>query len=178
VALLRLLLAGMVASLIGGLMGGDFFTNYAIPFVVIGVLLAIAPDRGELLRFDSPNLPLLAVALVGSVSAVAYSTHMADLQHGPASDPHVEFHHWSGMAVTALLLVLAGAVSSIPGRAVRTARLLTGLAGTVLAIGFLSYPDAPGSADTTSAVALLVMSVAYLAIADFVARDRASGERA
>jgi hypothetical protein len=69
-------------------------------------------------------------------------------------------------------------VSSIPGRAVRTARLLTGLAGAVLAIGFLSYPDAPGSADTTSAVALLVMSVAYLAIAEFVARDRASGERA
>jgi hypothetical protein len=166
VALLRLLIAGMLASLIGGLMSGDFFAGYAIPFVWIGLVIALAPDRNELARIGSPNLLLLAVPVVGVIPAMVYAARMADLQHGPASDPHVMLHHWSGMAVTAILLVLAAAVSSIPGRAVRTARLLTGLAGAVLAVGYLAFPDKPGSVDTVWAVALLIASVVYIALSE------------
>ena len=168
VALLRLLVAGMLASLIGGLMSGDFFAGYAIPFVWIAVVIALAPDRDELARIGSPNLLLLAVPVVGVIPAMVYGARMADLQHGPAADPHVKLHHWSGMAVTAILLVLTAAVSSIPGRAVRTARLLTGFAGTVLAIGYLAFPDKPGSVDTVWAVALFIASVVYIALSEVV----------
>jgi hypothetical protein len=174
VALLRLLIAGMVASLIGGLMSGDFFAGYAIPFVWIAVVIALAPDRAELVRIGSPNLLLLAVPFVGVIPAIVYAARMADLQHGPAADPHVELHHWSGMAVTAILLVLAAAVSSIPGRAVRTARLLTGFAGALLAVGFLAFPDKPGSVDTVWAVALLIASVVYLALSEVVSSTHAN----
>jgi hypothetical protein len=166
VALLRLLVAAMLASLIGGLMSGDFFAGYAIPFVWIGVVIALAPDRGYIVRIGSPNLLLLAVPIASVVPAMVYAGRMADLQHGPASDPHVELHHWSGMAVTAILLVLAAAASSIPGRAVRTARLLAGFAGALLALGYLAFPNKPGSVDTVWAVALLLTSVVYLALAE------------
>jgi hypothetical protein len=176
VGLLRLLVAAMLASLIGGLMSGDFFTGYTIPFVWIGVVIALAPDRREIVRIGSPNLLLLAVPIAGVLPAMVYAGRMADLQHGPTSDPHVELHHWSGMAVTAILLVLAAATSSIPGRAVRTARLLTGFAGALLAVGYIAYPNKPGSVDTVWAVALLLASVVYLALAEVASGSHAPVE--
>jgi len=80
--------------------------------------------------------------------------------------------HYAVMAITYLTLVLAGAWSAFPATAVRTARALTGLAGVVLAVGFLVNPDAVSSIDATWAIGLLIASVVYLALGEVAARAR------
>jgi len=170
VAVLRLVVAGGIASFLGGLLSG------VLPFLLIAVALPIvflllSPDRRDVFRFGPPVVALLAIAVVGAVPGAMEASAQGDLQGGMTQgDEHISQLHYAGMSVGYLTLILAAAWSAFPGRAVRTARDLTGLAGGVLAVSFLAYPDAIGSPDTIWAVALLVLSVVYVAVAEIAAR--------
>ena len=170
VAVLRLVVAGGIASFLGGLLSG------VLPFLLIAVALPIvflllSPDRRDVFRFGPPVVALLAIAVVGAVPGVMEASAQGDLQGGMTQgDEHISQLHYAGMSVGYLTLILAAAWSAFPGRAVRTARDLTGLAGGVLAVSFLAYPDAIGSPETIWAVALLVLSVVYVAVAEITAR--------
>ena len=170
VAVLRLVVAGGIASFLGGLLSG------VLPFLLIAVALPIvflllSPDRRDVFRFGPPVVALLAIAVVGAVPGVMEAAAQGDLQGGMTQgDEHISQLHYAGMSVGYLTLILAAAWSAFPGRAARTARDLTGLAGAVLAVSFLAYPDAIGPPDTIWAIALLVLSVVYVAIAEITAR--------
>jgi hypothetical protein len=111
--------------------------------------------------------------VVGAVPAVIEALQQADLQGGRTSgDEHLEMLHYAGAAIAYLSLILAGAWSSFPGRAVRSARVLVGLGGAILAIGALAYPDAVSAIDTGWAVGALVLSVLYVVIAETIGRPR------
>ncbi len=154
----HVLVAQAIAWTIGGLMGGDFLTGFYVsgPIGVI-VLLVLHPDPRSLLRLPGhPSIALMIYAVIATMPAWIYAVTEAELQHGPAADPHVQMHHWSGVAVAALSIAGAGIATSLRGRgwevagvAASIAAVLFGVAGLV----FAGYAGAPGTGWSWLAVA-------------------------
>jgi hypothetical protein len=143
----HVLVAQALAWLIGGLMGGDlvsgFYVTGAVGLVLLGVL---HPNPRSLLRLPGhPNIALLTYALLCTIPAWIYAVENANLQHGPTSDPHVELHHWSGLAVAALSIVGAALATSLRGEGWRVASAATAIAGVAFGIAGLVFSDYPGA---------------------------------
>ena len=143
------LVAQALAWLIGGLMGGDLITGLYITGVVgLVVLWILHHDRLSVLRLPGrPSVALLTYALLGTIPAWIYAVTEADLQHGPASDPHVEFHHWSGIAVAALSIAGAGIASSLRGSGWQIVSSWTAFGAVLFGLAGLVFPDLPGAPD-------------------------------
>lgn len=143
------LVAQAIAWLIGGLMGGDLITGFYISGPVgLVVLWILHPDRRSVLRLPGdPSIALLSYALIGTVPAWIYAVSQADLQHGPASDPHVEFHHWSGIAVAALSIAAAGIASSLRGKGWHAVATWTAVAAVLFGFAGVVFSDLPGAPD-------------------------------
>jgi hypothetical protein len=157
-AFFHALVAQALAYLIAGLMGGDLISGFLFIGVVgLVALAALHPEPRSLLRLPGrPSVAMLTYALLAAVPAWIYAVEMAQLQHGPASDPHVEFHHWSGMAISALGLVGAAFAAALRGEGWITtagiasaAAVLFGLAGLV----FSQDAGAPGTGWSWVAIA-------------------------
>lgn len=171
VALLRLVVAAGLATVIGGALSGVLISVMLIGLVPPVLLLALSRDRREVIRFGPPVIALLAIAIVAAVPAAMEAVRQGDLQGGHLhGDEHIEQLHYAGMAVGVLGLLLGAAWSAFPARAARTARDLVGLGAALLGASSLVYPDAVGAFDTAWAVAVLVLGVLYLAISEVVAR--------
>jgi hypothetical protein len=100
------------------------------------------------------------------VPAVAFALTQAGLQrNGFESDPHVEFHHYSGMASYALSLPLAAfaAALRVPGR--RIAVWIVGVTGAGLGLASLLLSDYPGAFRPAWAWLTLAWGVALVAAA-------------
>ena len=154
----HVLVAQTVAWLIGGLMGGDLFSGFYITAVLGLVLLAVLhPDPRSLLRLPGrPSIPLMIYALLGAFPAWIYAVTFAELQHGPAADAHVQMHHWSGVAVSALAIMGAGLATSLRGAGWQVSATATAVAAVVFGLAglaFSEYPGAPGTGWSWLAVA-------------------------
>jgi hypothetical protein len=157
-AAFHVLVAQAAAWTIGGLMGGDVVTGFYVtgPIGVI-VLLALHHNPRSLLRLPGrPSIALMIYAVIATMPAWIYAVTEAELQHGPASDPHVQMHHWSGVAVAALSIAGAGIATSLRGlgwefasAATSIAAILFGVAGLALA----GYAGAPPSGWSWLAIA-------------------------
>jgi hypothetical protein len=146
-AAFHVLVGQAAAWTIGGLMGGDFLTGsyVAAPIGVIALAL-LHPDRRSLLRLPGqPNIALLTYALIATVPAWIYAVSQAKLQHGPASDPHVEFHHRSGVAVAALSIAAAAIATSLRGRGWEFANAITSIAAILFGLGGLVFSGEAGA---------------------------------
>jgi hypothetical protein len=73
---------------------------------------------------------------------------MAQPQSGPASDPHVAAHHWSGVAGASLAIVAAAIAASLRGEGWRTTAAIAAAAGALFGLTGLVFPDLPGAPDT------------------------------
>jgi hypothetical protein len=154
----HVLVAQALAWLFGGLMGGDLISGFYLTGAVGLVLLgALHPDRRSLLRLPGhPSVALLTYALLCTIAAWIYAVSNAELQHGPESDPHVELHHWSGVAVAALAIAGAALATSLRGEGWRMASGVTAVAAVAFGISglvFSNYPGAPDPAWSWLAVA-------------------------
>ena len=152
------LVAQVFAWVIAGLMGGDLLSGAYFTAVIGLILLAVLhPDRASLRRLPGrPSVAMLSYALLVTVPAWIYAVQMADLQHGPATDPHVEFHHWSGMAVAALAIVGAAIAASLRGEGWTVTAGIASIAAVLFGVGglvFDGYPGAPGSGWSWVAIA-------------------------
>jgi hypothetical protein len=145
----HVLVAQALAWLIGGLMGGDLFSGFYITAVVGLVLLAaLHPDPKSLLRLPGrPSIPLMIYALLGAFPAWIYAVTYAELQHGPATDPHVQMHHWSGVAVAALAIMGAGLATSLRGAGWQVSATATAVAAVAFGVAGLVFADYPGAPD-------------------------------
>ena len=157
-----------VASTIAGLISGDFISGlwFTAPISLV-ILIALHPARSSLLKIDGIEVVTTLLGLVALVPAVAFALTQAELQrNGFVSDPHVEFHHYSGMASYALSLPLAAfaAALRVPGR--RIAVWIVGVTGAGLGLASLLLSDYPGAFRPTWAWLTLAWGVALVAVAE------------
>jgi len=155
-----------VASTIAGLISGDFISGvwFTAPISLV-ILIALHPARSSLLRIDGIEVATAFLGLVALVPAIAYALTQAELQrNGQASDPHVDFHHYSGMASYALSLPLAAFAASLrlPGR--RIAVWIVGVTGAGLGLASLLLPDYVGAFDPVWAWLALAWGVVFVAV--------------
>ena len=159
--------ASGVASTLAGVVSGDFVSGlwFTAP-IALAILIALHPARSSLLRIEGIDVATAFLALVAVVPAVAFALTQAELQrNGSVSDPHVEFHHYSGMASYALSLPLAAfaAALRVPGR--RIAVWIVGVTGAGFGLGSLLLSDYPGAFETVWAWLTLAWGVALVAVA-------------
>ena len=157
-----------VASTIAGLISGDFISGlwFTAPISLV-ILIALHPARSSLLKIDGIEVVTTLLGLVALVPAVAFALTQAELQrNGFVSDPHVEFHHYSGMASYALSLPLAAFAAAllVPGR--RIAGWIVGVTGAGLGLASLLLSDYPGAFRPTWAWLTLAWGVALVAVAE------------
>jgi hypothetical protein len=155
-----------VASTIAGLISADFISGgwFTAPISLV-ILIALHPARSSLLRIDGIDVATAFLGLVALVPAIAYALTQAELQrNGQTSDPHVDFHHYSGMASYALALPLAAFAASlrVPGR--RIAVWIVGVTGVGLGLASLLLSDYVGAFDPVWAWLALVWGVVFLAV--------------
>jgi hypothetical protein len=143
----HVLVAQAIAWTIGSLVGGDFLSGlYVTAPIGVIVLAVLHPDPRSLLRLPGrPRIALLTFALIVTVPAWIYAVTEAKLQHGPASDPHVQFHHWSGVAVAALSIAGAGIATSLRGSGWEVASAATAVAAVVFGVAGLVYSGYAGA---------------------------------
>jgi hypothetical protein len=144
----HVLVAQALAYLFGGLMGGDLISGFWITGVVgLVVLGVLAPDRRSLLRLPGhPSVALLTYALLCAIPAWIYAVSNAELQRlGSPTDPHVELHHWSGVAVAALAIAGTGLAASLRGEGWRFASAATAIAAVAFGVAGLIFADSPGA---------------------------------
>jgi hypothetical protein len=141
------LVAQALAWTFGGLMGGDLISGllFVAPLGVV-VLALLHPEPRSLRRLPGrPSIALLTYALLGTVPAWIYAVINAEFQHGPASDPHVEFHHWSGVAVSALSIAGAAIATSLRGVSWQITGTIAALAAIVFGVAGLAFADYAGA---------------------------------
>lgn len=153
-----------VASTIAGLISGDFISGgwFTAP-ISLAILIALHPARSSLLRIDGVDVATAFLGLVALVPAVASALTQAELQrNGITSDPHVELHHYSGMASYALSLPLAALAAALrlPGR--RIAVWIVGVTGAGLGLASLLLSDYVGAFDPLWAWLALAWGVVFV----------------
>jgi len=170
IALLQMLGVAAIATALGSVLSLDwvFLASVAILAVPVVVLLAIsrgwkrylAPGRGL-----APELVIAALAGAPFWFAFAWTT--ASLQHTrPADDPHVEMHHYSGMAIMAIGLVLMVVLTSLRTQGWRIVAWLTGLGSAVYGVASIAFPNYPGSEGATWGALAIAWGVVIVALAE------------
>jgi hypothetical protein len=181
IALLQMLLAAAAATVIGSVLALDwgFLVFVVILAVPIVVLLAVSKGWG---RFTARGLGLAPELLVAAIVSLpfwgAFAVAMAKLQRaGPADDPHVEMHHWTGMAIMGIGVVLMAALSSKRTQGWRIVAWLTGLGSIVYGVAsitFATYPGStvpyPGSEGSFWGALAIAWGVVFVALAERRAR--------
>jgi hypothetical protein len=167
--------AGLVASVglvVVGLVAGDLVTGFLFAGLVISVILyALHPHRREALSFSGrPSMLLIGLGVIALVPAGAYALTMAELQGGPPTDPHVEMHHWSGMAAAALSIVLVGVVAGLRTEGWRLTAWLTAGAGILFGLTSAIYPDDPGTVASPWSWLSIAWSLVFAIAAGFEGR--------
>ena len=164
-----------VASTVAGIVSGDFITGVWFPApVAIVVLFLLHPAREAVFDIAGVDVPATVLALVALIPASAYALTESALQrNGIPANPHVDFHHYSGMAAYAFAVPLgafAGALR-VPGRSVAVWIVGVGTAG--LAVSSLALSDYESAFDPLWAWLALAWAVAYVAAGELVSnRDR------
>jgi hypothetical protein len=155
-----------VATTIAGIVAGDFLTGlYVIAPVLLIVLFSLHPLRRSLFAIGDIDVAATALAALALVPAVAYALTQSELQrNGSSLDPHVEFHHYSGMASYALSLPLAALAAALrlPGR--RIAVWIVGVTGAGLGLASLLLSDYVGAFDPVWAWLALAWGVVFVAV--------------
>jgi hypothetical protein len=177
---LRVAWAVTIGTVIASLFGEDFISgSYYIAPIVVVVLTVLSPVRGELLRFGSPTIALLSLAIVAAIPAIVYAWDQARimLEGDPMHDPtgHWELHHWSGIAGVALGLVLAAIVVSFRHTGDRIWIWAVGIAAMMFgAVGVIFSDDVryPSTVGTLWGVVILFAGIVFIAVAELA--DRAS----
>lgn len=166
-----------VASTLAGLASGDFISGIWFPApVAIVVLFLLHPARSSIFDITGLDIPALILAIATFVPASAYALTQADLQrNGFASDPHVEFHHYSGMAAYVFAVPLAAFAGAlrVPGR--RIAVWIVGAAVAGLGVSSVLLSNYVSAFDPAWAWLAIAWAVAYVAVQEFPARGKHAG---
>ena len=184
VVALRVAWAVALGMVIAGLIGQDFISgSYFFNVIVLIVLTVLAPTRNDLLRFGSPNLAMLSLAIVAAIPAIVFAWDNARimLQGDPMNDMsgHWKYHHWSGVAASALGVVLAAIVVSFRSPGDRMWAWVVGFATMLFGLAGIIFSDAvryPSSIGTLWGVGVFFVGLVYLVVAEVSSRADAEAE--
>jgi hypothetical protein len=166
-----------VGALVGGVVAGDLVEGlWFVPAVLVLILFALYPGRGSLVRPGRAQVGLMVLVAAATVPLVAYALTQAGLQSdGSPVNPHVDLHHYSGMAAGALMLLLFAIAPALGARGWRLAAWLAGVAMAIIAVGSLAYGDRESALEATWAWLALGWAVAFVGVAELSERrDRTS----
>ncbi len=155
----------------------DFLSGFALVYIVaIAILVALHPARDEVLKPRTPDLRMAVLPVLSFIPAVAYGLTQSKLQkNGVAVDPHVELHHYSGIAWTTIGASLAGLGAAMRTRGYRLSAWFVGVAWVSLGAVSLRYPKYPSALESVWAWAALACGVAFVLIAEAVSRTEPAG---
>jgi|1186.fasta_scaffold01281_3 hypothetical protein len=178
VVALRVAWGTAIGTTIAAIIGQDLFTGlFVIAPVVLLILTFLSPTRSELLRFGSPTIALLSLAVLGAIPAVIYAWDNAriQLQMDPSMDMtgHWSGHHWSGIAGAALALVVVGLILAFRSPGDRMWIWSGGLAAMLFGLAGIIFSDDvryPSSIGTLWAVLVLFAGLVYIAVAEVSSR--------
>jgi hypothetical protein len=173
VAVMQAAIAVTIAGLAAGIVAGDIVGGGSlIAVVIVAMLVDLHPGRGEVLRFRAPDLRVAIVPAVSLIPGIAYSLTQARLQRdGVSADPHVQMHHFSGMAAAAIGLGFAGLAASMRASGWRLVAWFVAAGWAGLGAVSLVFPGYPSALDAAWAWAAIAAAAAFLAIAEAVARS-------
>jgi hypothetical protein len=174
VVALRVAWAVVLGTVIAGLIGHDFISgSYYVSLVGVAVLTILAPARTELLRFGSPNVAMLSLSIVAAIPAIVFAWDNARimLQGDPMTDlsGHWKYHHWSGVAGSALGVVLAAIVVSFRSPGDRLWTWVVGFATMLFGLAGIIFSDAvryPSSIGTLWGVLVFFVGLVYIVVAE------------
>jgi hypothetical protein len=151
---------GVVAVAIAAAISADL--QGGIITVVPGLILVVLhPERPLLTRMGRTAPAPLVLAGLAAVPAVAFALSNASMQrNGMPNDPHVEMHHWTGMAAFGLTLVFAALVAGVGGPNRRIVAIAAGFAAMFYGVMVLVYSGYPGAVSTPWAIACIIWGAA------------------
>jgi hypothetical protein len=181
IGLVQMLGVAVVATVFGSVLALDwvFLVYVVILAIPIVVLLAISRGWRQFIARGVGIAPdLLIAAIVSAPFWAAFAVKMASLQRaGPANDPHVEMHHWTGMAIMGIAVVLMGVLASERTPGWRIVAWLTGVGSIVYGVAsavFATYPGStvpyPGSEGAFWGTLAIVWGIVFTALAERRAR--------
>lgn len=173
IAAFQVALAATVAGLVVGALSGDLVSGgYLIVGIVVAVLIALHPHRSEVFRVRNPILPIAVLSALALIPSIAYALTWSRLQrNGVAADPHVEFHHYSGVAALGIGFSLAGLAVAARATGWRAMAWFVGFSWTAFGVASLGYPDYVSAFPTAWAWTAIVMGIGLVGIAEVRARQ-------
>jgi hypothetical protein len=151
-------------------MGGDPVTGFYVTAPIgVAVLTVLHPDlRSQLRSPGRPSVSLLTYAMLSTLVAWIYAVTYADLQHGPATDPHVQLHHWSGVASAALAIAAAAIAASLRGRGWEVVAAFAAGAGILFGLAGVLFADLPGAPGTGWSWLAIAVAVGFWIVSRYV----------
>jgi len=175
IALLQMVGVAAVATAIGSVLAFDrvFLIYVVILAVPVVVLLAVSRAWGRYVARGAGLVPelLLAAAVAAPFWAAFAWTNATFQRTRPANDPHVEMHHYAGMAIMAIGLVLMVVLASLRTPGWRIDGWLTGIGSAVYGAASITFPDSPGSEGASWGALAIAWGVAIVALIERRARS-------
>lgn len=154
----------------------------AIGAVLIAILVAAYPAPRALLHFGregSPSYPLLLLTLIAALFLAPIIAREITWQilGMTAHDVHALNFHWITSVVLALMLILAGVLSSTKGYGWQALGLIAGAAYLYLGFAALLLPAYAGSWGTVGGTLGLLAGLSYITITIVESRRRSKSVR-
>lgn len=182
IALLQMVAVTALAYAVASVMASDGPYLLFLPIVLLPVVVLLAVGRSwrEFVRAgEGFAVATFVVSVVSAIFWLTYAVEMARLQQiGPPSDPHVEMHHWTGMAGMAIAIVLLGLLASLRTRGWRVVVWLTAAGSAVYGLSSMVFATLPGTSvpypggEGAGWGALAILGGAVLAAASEIDRRR------
>jgi hypothetical protein len=172
-AFYQILAVALAAAVAGGLAMRAYWLIGVFVAVAWAVLLALHPNRSEVLRpaRGRPSSPLAVLGVVGAVPLLWYASSTAALErNGLTLDPHVEQDHWTTMAAMAIGIVFVGLLASLKLRGWRISAWSAGAAAFLYGLISVVYPLRPGAEGTGWGLAAMAGAVVFVGVAEWEAR--------
>jgi hypothetical protein len=142
---------------------------------MVGVVLLVLlhPARQGLYRFNRPDVAMTGLAILAAIPGAFFVLDHIDLQRlDVPGDPHIEFGHWSAMAVFATLIVVWGLIGSTDCTGWRVTAWLAGISAAAYGLASLVFPIVASASGTGWAIAAIAWGVAFVALTERRARSR------
>ena len=161
-----------VASAISAdLQGGSITVAVAV------VLIVLHPARPLLARMGRTAPAPLVLAALAVIPAVVFALSNASLQrNGMPMDPHIEMHHWTGMAAFALTLLVVAVVAGMGGPNRRIVAMAGGFSAALFGVMSLLYSGYPGAVSAPWAIGCTIWGAALAGDGYRMARGDATAD--